>query len=501
MYSRWILYFLAFVSGGAIMVLELIASRILSPYAGSTIYTWTNIIGLILGSIAAGYYFGGKLADKKPYSDNLRYLLLFSSLSILAIGLLTDELLYTLSEQVKNVHIFSFISVILFFSIPSALLAAVYPYIIKFSTLSLKKTGSTTGRIYALSTLGSIAGTYLTGYVLIPMLGSRMILILLSFTLFVCFIISKNGKKKHAVVSILTAVAMISFAFYQVKVLNRNRNSHVIVDTETQYSRVWIAEGVDTSNSNQAPVRHLANDIYSFQGSMYINNPIELVSEYSKYYRISEHFLPGIKSALMIGGGTYAYPKYFLQQHPDARMDIVEIDPQITTLAEQYFHLNKNERLSIYHEDGRVFLNKNKKKYDAIFIDALFSFTPPFQLTTTEAIGHMKEGLSQNGIIIVNILASLQGQNSKILEAQRITYAQHFNHIYLFATRKNSPTELQNVILVVQNSSESIPLVSNNSELNTILQNIWISEEQFTLAPLTDDFAPVDKYTVTLLYR
>ncbi len=132
------LYFLAFISGSAIMVLELIASRILAPYAGSTIFTWTNIIGLILTSLTLGYYFGGKFADRKLHPIYLAYVFLIASLFILAVVFWTDEFLYEFSKKINNIHLFTFLSVLMLFSIPSILLAAVYPYIIKFSLINLK---------------------------------------------------------------------------------------------------------------------------------------------------------------------------------------------------------------------------------------------------------------------------------------------------------------------------------------------------------------------------
>ena len=134
-------------------------------------------------------------------------------------------------------------------------------------------------------------------------------------------------------------------------------------------------------------------------------NDDELVSEYMKYYRLLNHFKPKLKRTVMFGGAGYAYPKNFLNKFQKARIDVVEIDPQLTKLARRYFKLKFNPRMTIYHEDARTFLNRTTNKYDAILIDVFKSnYTLPFHLTTKEAVQKNYDILNKDGVIILNLV-------------------------------------------------------------------------------------------------
>ena len=204
----------------------------------------------------------------------------------------------------------------------------------------------------------------------------------------------------------------------------------------------------------------------------------------------------------MLGGAAYSYPKDFLSQYSTARMDVVEIDPGVTQLARQYFGLRDDPRLRIYDEDGRIFLNNTEEKYDVIFGDAFSSFYAlPFHLTTREAVQKKYDILNDGGVVVVNIISTLEGKGSKFLQAEYKTYQSIFPQVYLFPVQSTVDTgQAQNIILVALKSDKPAPLYNTEDEemagyLTHFIQP-KISED---IPVLTDDFAPVDNYIMELL--
>ena len=223
----------------------------------------------------------------------------------------------------------------------------------------------------------------------------------------------------------------------------------------------------------------------------------ELVFEVLKYYRLAEHFNPGFKKSLMIGGSGYSFPKDYLKKFPLSELDVVEIDPKLTELAKEHFKLKQNQRLKIYHEDGRTFLNRTQNKYDVVYMDAYKSLiTIPYQLTTKEAIQKIYNVLNNNGVVFANIISAIGGKNNLFLQAEYATYKSVFPQVYLFAVQDPYDTQnLQNIMLVGL-KSEKIPIFeSDNKELNKYLHHLLKEDIKTDLPVLTDEYAPVDYYT------
>ena len=197
----------------------------------------------------------------------------------------------------------------------------------------------------------------------------------------------------------------------------------------------------------------------------------------------------------MLGAGGYSYPKDFLAQFPEATLAVVEIDPKTTELARKYFNLKDNPRLTIYHEDGRTYLNRTTSTYDAIYGDAFGSFYAlPYQLTTKEAITEMYRVLNNEGVVVVNIISSLDGPRSKFLAAEYRTFREVFPQVYLFPTYdKNDTGTTQNIILVAMKSDEPPALSSDDAELTHYLTHLWVGVVNKDAPVLTDDFAPIDQ--------
>jgi len=181
--QKYYLEITAFFCGAVVMAFEIIASRMLGPYVGTSALVWTSIIGIILLSLATGYYLGGRLADRKPYPEVLSLLILLSGLIIFIITLLKNIIMQLLINSISDVRLISIIASVLFFMAPSVLLGTVSPFAVRIKLKSIAKTGSTVGNLYAISTFGSITGVFLAGFYLIPAFRISDILFLLSIVL------------------------------------------------------------------------------------------------------------------------------------------------------------------------------------------------------------------------------------------------------------------------------------------------------------------------------
>ncbi len=488
--GKYILEITVFICGGVVMIFEIVGSRVLAPFLGTSIFVWTSLIGVILGSLSVGYWFGGKIADKYPKLQNLSIIIFCASISIGIMTIIKSPLLFFLRESIPNIKYSSVVASLILFAPASILLGMVTPYAVKLKIKSLDESGSTVGNLFAVSTIGSIIGTFLAGFYLIPKIGTTKLLILLSLILAVT---SVGISLKHFLKIKLYVIALIFLGFCVFNILTKKYEANGFFDIDTNYSRVWIHnyEDFETGQSVKRMMIDGRNSSAIFVG----NN--ELVHEQAKYYHLAKHFNPNFKNALMIGGATYAFPENYLETYPNAKIDVVEIDPQITELAKKYFNLKENPRLNIYHEDARTYLHRTQKKYDVIFGDAFTSqCSVPYQLTTKEAIQRKYDILNDDGIVVLNLISAIEGDSGKFLRAEYSTYKDVFPQVYLFPVRDFlDGEETQNIILIAL-KSETVPIFeSDDFELNQYFRHLWKKDIILDIPILTDDFAPVDYYT------
>jgi spermidine synthase len=269
------------------------------------------------------------------------------------------------------------------------------------------------------------------------------------------------------------------------------------IDIDTAYNRIWIYDQTDAKTNRPIRIMGINNENHS---SMFLDGD-ELVNQYSEYYLFAGHFYPELKSALIIGGAGYSLPKAFLETYPKAAIDVVEIDPMVTELAKKYFRLQEDKRLRIFHEDGRVYLNKAEKKYDVIFGDAFGAYySLPYQLTTKEAVQKKYDILSDNGLVILNIVSSIEGKKGMFLRAEYATYKSIFPQVYVFPVAfPDNGSIAQNIILLAFKSNEPHAFESSIPKINELLRHLWKKEIEADIPILTDDFAPVDYYTSKII--
>ena len=287
---------------------------------------------------------------------------------------------------------------------------------------------------------------------------------------------------------VLILVAAVGACWPRTLVIQKN---HGVLDVETLYNRVWIydSKGPD---QNAVRVMRINNEINS---AMYINSD-ELVYDYLKFFHLADRFGTPAKSLLMLGGGAFSFPMDIVRNKPGVNIDVVEIDPKFEILARDHFRLVDNPRLQIHNEDGRVFLNQTNKRFDTVLIDAFQSMSViPFQLTTLEAVERIHNLLEPSGVVMINIIGSLLGENSNFLMSEINVYRHFFNHIYLFPLRNpDDGLATQNIVLVATNNSAEPKWITGEVWGDKVLKNFWPEELICTGDILSDNHAPVEYF-------
>lgn len=482
-----------FVVDAICMILELVASRLLSPYFGNSNIVWTSVIGIILLSGSLGNYLGGIIADTDNTHPKLIKILCISSIAILLIPLIQDIILVIISIYISNIKLGAILATIILFFIPSLLMGLMSPIILKLKLQTLETAGKTSGKINAIATIGGITGTFLGGFFLIPNLGSVQILFILSIVLLVLIPLVEFKLTKKLIKFILTITIISVFLFLSYNNMNLNNSKNVLSDStdsivsyDTEYGRVLIYN----TEHNGELVRMLNIDS-GFESATFTDEDKinELVFNYTKFYDLMFKANIEINNTLLIGGAGYSYPKYFISHYENKNMDVVEIDPKITEIAKEYFYLDKliedynleeNNRLNLITEDGRTYLNSNTKKYDAILNDAFSGKSPAKTLTTLEAAKKIKSSLVENGVYLTNIASSLEGTNSKFLKAELNTLKQVFKNIYVIPCDEfSNPEQAMNLMVIA------------TDDFITLDENYPVTLDENEIL-LTDNYCPID---------
>lgn len=490
--NNYLLETVVFVSGALVMIYEIVGSRILAPYIGTSTYVWTSLIGVILASLSVGYWLGGKMADRQPELKYLSGTMFFAAALLSGTILLHELILTSLAVSPLKLEVKSVLAALILFAPASVLFGFVTPYAVRLKMLSLENAGQTVGRLYALSTVGSIFGTFAAGFFLLPFVGSLRTLYLIAGILLLLSILLAPFKltATNLFVVLLFFAAAGANEFYRLALFQ----TIGMRDFDTEYNRIRVFR--QTDKKTNALITALSTDPLSTQSAIFTESD-DLVFDYTRHYHLLRHFKPDFQQTLMIGGAGYSFPKDYLRKYPNARLDVVEIDPQMTETARQYFRLTDNPRLKIVHADGRVFLNQAAPEiYDAVLLDAYGSlYSIPFQLTTIEAVRRLESVLKPDGIVILNVISALEGDGSLFLQAEYKTFAHVFPTLYLFQVKPELPATVpQNFIIVACKSICSQPASGADEEINLLLGNYRSQPPELTVPILTDDLAPVERY-------
>jgi len=476
---------IVFISSACTMIVELVAGRIIAPYVGVSLYTWTSIIGVVLAGISLGNYSGGKLADRWASLRLLGgiYLLAgLSCLSILAMNQLSDLVPNSWPIVVKILVL----ATALFFA-PSAFLGMVSPIVAKLAVRDLAETGSTVGKIYAAGAAGSIVGTFATGFVLISWFGTRAIVWGVAFVLFALGSLLLLSSRRRLLFLTALIVATVSALTIRTGWLRG------ICTLETNYFCIKVEE----REQDGKPVRVLILDrlVHSFTS---LDDPTVLVYIYEQMYAEATAYQAKRQDdmrALFIGGGGYTFPRYMEALYPDSELDVIEIDPGVTQVAYEKLGLSRDTSIVTYNQDARLFVEQSPSQvYHLILGDAFNDYSVPYHLTTREFNERVRAWLADDGLYIVNII---DGPSGDFLRAYIYTMRQTFRHVYLAPTIESWRRAPRSTFVII---GTDVPLDLGAFKANSYLTGRLMSEQEVDallaegkVETLTDYYAPVDQ--------
>lgn len=484
-----------FICGAAVMCLEMLGFRMLPPYFGSSIYVTGSLISVFLLALSLGYYLGGHIADKKPSQKVLGLIIFGSGMIITFIAYYFRPLCQLIEGWGWHIRWGSLLASTLLFVIPATLLGVVSPFAIKLSTLAIGDVGRTAGRLYAISTVGSVVGTLATSFYLIALLSLNSIIVGLGVILALLGLSLLPFRPK--LLFLLILLSPLARAWWLVDI----GTFQVLETKESLYHYILIGE-----DKNWRVMQFNR----TIQSGISKKDKITSIAPYTDSFHLGLVFVPKAKKVLFVGCGGATGPRQFRTLYPDLQIDIAEIDPDVVKLAKKYFYLTEDEKLKVYVEDGRVFLNRSKDKYDIIIMDAYFAEAIPFHLTTKEFMEIAKKHLQPGGVIICNVIGSVSGVRSRYPRSQYKTLKRVFGTVYFFPVPyeyekpDNYDREIsRNIILVATDGKKmsKTQIVEGAKKLQkgiipyltSIASALITSEITITDVPLLlDDYAPVD---------
>jgi spermidine synthase len=516
-----------FTSGAVLLGLEITASRVLAPFFGNSLFVWGALIGVVLAGLSLGYWAGGALADRLPAPQLLLGVMALGGLLVLAIPFVDDPVLEAVVSWDPGPRLNPLLSAIALFGLPSIVFAGVTPIAVRLLTRSLASVGRTAGRLFAISTGGSIAGTFATAFFLIPEFGTNQLLAQAAAAMFVAIgLVAVVERMPVALVAAVLAAAGAGAAsvalapetggtlsgaaarnwspLYRLRgeeaapVDHAAEGYKVVFSEDTQYHRLAV---VDDEGS-----RFLRFD-NSFQSGMDLDRPFATEFEYTDYFDLGLAYNPRARDVLFIGLGGGSAPKRLWRDFPQLRIQVVELDPVVADVSYRYFHLPRSPRLRVAVEDGRRFLARTERRWDVIAIDAYFSDAIPFHLTTHEFLELARSRLKPGGVLLSNVIGAIRGSSSQLFRSFYRTYRSVFPTVLVHPVvfPGEGDDAIRNLILVATEAA---------APEKAFLRSHWRAlRERFPSAPdlrkaianrhdrfvatgdvpiLTDDYAPTD---------
>jgi spermidine synthase len=417
---------IVFVASFCTLVIELIAGRMLAPWLGVSLYTWTSIIGVCLAGIAAGNYAGGRIADRYPSSLTLGVLFIVSGALSLAILPATEWVIDTQLGRGWPLMLRILTDTTVVFFLPTALLGTISPVVIKLSLEDFARSGSTVGRIYAVSTVGAIAGTFATGFFLIDLMGTRAIVWTVAAVLIALgAVIAQPWRWRRAAPLVVLALALLGVVRYQMPAFAAPCLK------ESNYYCIQIYEQtIDGFSVKSLALDHLVHSYVA------LDDPTFIGYGYERVYQELTDFHARDRArfrTLAIGAGGYTFPRYLIAAYPNADVDVVEIDPAVTEIAKYHLDVPEDPRLTSFNKDARLWLIEEQPegRYDIVYGDAFNDVAIPYHLTTLEFDRMVRRALKPDGVLMANIIDDFD--RGEFLRASLNTLRQVFDHVYVVA--------------------------------------------------------------------
>lgn len=481
--QRRFLYLTAFVNGAAIMIVEILGAKMLAPFLGTSHFVWTAQIGIAMVSLAVGYYVGGLWSDAAARLDRLYTAMLGAALYLALTVVCVRPVAIACLEFPLPVG--SLLASLFLFLIPLSLLAMTGPFLVRFLTHQLQAVGGAVGRLSSLSTVGSLGGTALIGYLLIPL--------------------APNSVTMSATAGVVAVVALVHFLAWGRRALPAIAASAAVAATaalgvQRDLGRpVTRVKQLFRGNSNFGQLQVMENTTGALRFYMndflmqntYIPDTRQSGSLFTyALHELARTRVENLRSVLCIGLGIGIVPSLFAQE--GARVDVVEINPAVVPIAERFFDLDAS-RMNITVGDGRQFLNRCTNRYDAVVLDAFLGDSSPAHLMTREAFTAMRDVLHPEGVLVINCFGDTQRGRDFFLASLTKTLRAAFNHVELHASENGNAFYVASqapLRTYRQTDPQSIhPMVRDN-----VVRVLTRTQETDPLhgRVLTDDFNPVE---------
>lgn len=431
------LYCAAFVVGAIVMGFEMLGARYLNPYLGSGIYTWAALISTVLAALAAGYFAGGWTADRHPSLIVLGGTVVAGAGYLVALPLFADVLLEAIAARVENIKTASMLAAFLLMFWPVALLGMFSPFAIRLMLSSTADSGTVSGAVYGVSTVGSIVGTVGTTFVLIPEFGTRAITVGLGIAGIACgmgliawgALARRTGAQSSLLVACGLAAAALAFgtpvaaqpldAAVVAQVLKRPNGP--LDQIETEYNNIFINKrGTLMAMSFRRYGRDYTESVSD------LANPGALPIPYAQAMTIGLCYPDRVQDVLLLGVGGGSLGVYLKHHLPDVRVDMVDLDPGVIAAAKTFFALKEAPDFKFIAADGRIHLVRQAKAYDLVLVDAFRGGYVPFHLLTTEFYEILKRRLGARGVAVFNIHAGTELFQSTLKTLQGVFPTVHF---------------------------------------------------------------------------
>lgn len=499
-YRAILIYALAiFLSSAGLMALEIAAARLLAPYIGVSLYSWTAIIGVVLGGLSLGNWLGGVWADRGGDERAAGWTLGIGALACVAVLLLLTLVAPWLQRSNLGLLSVSFLYVALLFFWPAILLGVVTPLLTTLALQRDSRTGHVVGMMHALAAFGSIVGTFATGYVLIQYFGTRVVIVGTAVMLFMLSVLFlwQHAKKAMLVLGVLMLSTSLWTAerggflgycdretsYFCIRVVDMSR------DVPFGRARGLVLDHLLHGISHReypgllvSPYAHLMDELIAVQGSAITDRPLR---------------------AFFAGGGAYTQPRALRARYPDAEIVIAELDPAVTEVAQQYLYYDgKNDR--VHHSDARKVLEAEPEHYfDVIVGDVFHDIAVPYHLVTREYASLIHSRLDHDGLYILNVVDA--HPDPRLLKSIIKTLRRVFPYVQVWL--EEWPENPERVTYVVSASKSRLmpqTIQAQNGferqwqEYTTLLETVGTRFDE--LPELTDDLSPVERLISELMF-
>ena len=473
---------LVFGAGTGSLATEIAASRMLAPYFGSSTIVWANLIGIVLAGLAVGYWLGGRVADRHPERRLLGLIVLAAALWVAMTPFVArpflDAAVGNLDDASAGAVIGSFFAVLLLFAPAVVLLGMVSPFAIRLAITDVETAGAVAGRFYALSTFGSLLGTFVPALIAIPLLGTQRTLLLTAalLALSASFLL---GRKLLVLAGAIAALAVLPPGAIK-------SDEGLLHEEDSLYQFIQVLERDDGRRLlrlNEGVAVH----------SVWREDTVLTGGVWDAFLALPPLLERPLRSVAILGnaGGTTA--RAMGEFYPGAEIDGVELDPAVSDVGFEYFGMGDNPKLTVHDLDARPFLRHTDERYDLIVVDAYHQPYVPFYLATREFFRLARERLEPGGIVALNV-ASVPG-DTRLLDGIAGTLAHEFESVSVW------PALRFNKILLAFDEPRSISFIDANEvapELRPLV-DLMIKQLRPVTAkakrPWTDDRAPVEWVT------